>query len=170
MYGYEPRYLINQLGEIKRTNRVFITSNGQQTTLKEKKIAIRVDKRSGYLVVKITKLNGHAGSQYVHRLIAQTFLPNPDNKLFVNHLNGIKTDCSLENLEWVTHSENQKHAIRMNLSKLPVPKTVPVINICSGQRFNSILEASKVSCINYDRCKKMLSGITRNNTCLRRAA
>ncbi|MEY2903363.1 MAG: hypothetical protein RLY89_2469, partial [Bacteroidota bacterium] len=37
MYGYEPKYLINQLGEIKRTNRVFITSNGQQTTLKEKK-------------------------------------------------------------------------------------------------------------------------------------
>jgi hypothetical protein len=58
----------------------------------------------------------------------------------------------------------------MNLSKLPVPKTVPVINICSGQRFNSILEASKVSFINYSRCKKMLSGLTRNNTCLRRAA
>lgn len=170
MYGYELRYLINPKGEIKRTARTLITSNGSLTSLKEKMIVTRTDKRSGYIVAKITKPNGESGTQYVHRLVAQTFLPNPENKLFVNHLNGIKTDCNLSNLEWVTHSENQKHAIRMNLCKLPVAKTVPVINICTGQRFNSILDASKVSGLKYDRCKRILSGRLVNTTCLRRAA
>ena len=63
----------------------------------------------GYLIVDLYKEN-KATKCYVHRLLAEHFIPNPENKKQVNHIDGNKLNNSLDNLEWVTHQENLKHA------------------------------------------------------------
>lgn len=70
----------------------------------------------GYLRIQLWKNNS---CEYVsiHRLIAETFIPNPENKPFVNHINGVKDDNRSDNLEWCTQRENIVHAWETGLSK-----------------------------------------------------
>jgi hypothetical protein len=70
--------------------------------------------KTGYGLVDLCR-DGKVKKFLVHRLIAETLLPNPNNKEQVNHINGNKLDNRLENLEWNTRSENQKHAIKIGL-------------------------------------------------------
>ena len=65
----------------------------------------------GYKVVKL----GWNNMQFVARISIITFIPNPENKPCVNHINGIKYDNRIENIEWCTPRENSQHAIRMGL-------------------------------------------------------
>lgn len=71
--------------------------------------------RNGYNRLQFQKGKGHKTS---HRLIAEAWLPNPENLPWINHINGIKTDNRPSNLEWCTGSHNQKHAIRTGLKKI----------------------------------------------------
>lgn len=68
----------------------------------------------GYFMVCF-RINGKTKFFYAHRVIGVTLIPNPDNKPQINHINGIKTDNRLENLEWVTRSENLKAAFKTGI-------------------------------------------------------
>lgn len=96
-----------------------VTSDGKVISLnynntgKEKELKGRTNPK-GYLNLILFKENKPYYHQ-IHRLVAIAFVPNPQNKPCVNHINGIKTDNRIENLEWTTHSENHKHAYRIGL-------------------------------------------------------
>jgi hypothetical protein len=68
--------------------------------------------RKGYLMVNIKDLQK---TKSVHRLVADAFIPNVDNKPQINHINGIKSDNKVSNLEWVTNEENFNHALANGL-------------------------------------------------------
>lgn len=72
----------------------------------------------GYVKIGLTK-NHVRKNYYIHRLVAGAFIPNPNNLPEVNHIDGNKQNNSVNNLEWITSKENQKHAYR---EKLQVPK------------------------------------------------
>ena len=71
---------------------------------------------NGYLKVSLCK-DGSIRTHKIHTLVAKAFIPNPESKPFVNHIDGNKTNNHLENLEWSTQSENMQHASKMGLLK-----------------------------------------------------
>lgn len=106
--NYEGIYKISNFGRIKSLSRLIRKSNKNGNIISKNIILKpRIDK-DGYLVSSLNK-NGKYSTIKVHRIVAQSFIPNPDNKPNVNHKNGIKTDNRVSELEWNTISENQKH-------------------------------------------------------------
>jgi hypothetical protein len=91
-----------------------INSIGQIRHVKTKLIRKHVMRPDGYPQVK---LQPDGKMRLVHRLLANTFIPNPENKPQINHKNGLRWDLSLDNLEWCTPGENMAHAFRVTKTK-----------------------------------------------------
>jgi len=93
-----------------------VLSNGNVYDTNNKKYLKFIKNNSGYLYTSIN-IDNKFVRLAVHRIVAITFIPNPENKPQVNHKNGIKTDNRVENLEWMSISENHKHAYETGLHK-----------------------------------------------------
>lgn len=97
----------------------------------------------GYLGVTLSK-GGKSYHKRLHRLIAEAFVPNPDGKPEVNHIDGDKQNNRADNLEWCTKSENMNHAYRTGLQKTAHKgKVKSVVCLNDGKVFNTISEASE---------------------------
>ncbi len=106
--GWKGMYQASNLGRIKSLARYIVTVKGTKYPIEEKILKGHVDTK-GYIQVEF-KRNRRRHIIALHRLIALAFIPNPENKPQINHINGNKTDNRIENLEWCTGSENVRHA------------------------------------------------------------
>lgn len=104
IHGWEGLYEISNMGRVKSFKRKIV------------KILKQEVQKYDYLQTQFIKL-GITTRQKVHRVVAITFIPNPENKPQVNHINGIKHDNRVENLEWCTAHENMVHAFTIGLKR-----------------------------------------------------
>lgn len=113
--GYEGLYQVSSLGNVKSLDRYVKHYRGgncfkKGATLKPSK------NRKGYYLIVLAK-EGISRSKSIHRIVAETFIPNQQNKPQVNHKDGNKTNNSVQNLEWATQEENMTHAFENGLNK-----------------------------------------------------
>lgn len=130
-----PTYSVSNAGRIRndKTNKILKGS---------------FNKEDGYVSVIFYNTKGRHS---IHRLIAKTFIPNPDNKLEVNHKNGIKTDNRVDNLEWVTSEENREHAFKV-LGYSTQAKPIKCVE--TGTVYKSIGEAARALGMTPDKFRK----------------
>lgn len=95
--GYEGWYKVSNLGNV--------VSLRYQGKIRETPYFMRFDDNHGYKRVALT-MNGIKRKVFVHRLVAEAFIPNLENKPYIDHINTIRDDNRVGNLRWVTHSEN----------------------------------------------------------------
>ena len=125
MPGYAGLYQVSNLGRVSSRGRLLNPWTHNM----------------GYYAVTLFR-DGNAEKKLVHRLVADAFIPNPDNRPQVNHINGNKRDNRVENLEWCTNRENALHNAYTLGWDSNLPKR-PVVCLTTGEKYASVTLAAK---------------------------
>lgn len=149
-------YLDLQVSSLGRIKRIY----------KNKKDTIKEDfykDRDGYSKVSVKRKDGTWTAKPVHILVAQTFIPNAENKKCVNHINGVRHDNRVDNLEWVTHKENVYHSFQVGKRKIckEIPKKTKLTDFQISQidflrNYYTLNQLSKLFNIEYQSMKNII--------------
>ena len=141
--GYETLYLVSDKGNVKSLSKSITYSDGRVRKYNEKMLKLQISK-TGYIIVNLSK-DGHQCTKYVHRLVAEAFLPNPEQLLEINHIDEDKSNNCSDNLEWCSRKYNNHHSrITETLNK---NKKVPVLQLTLDgtfiKRWEGVREAAR---------------------------
>ena len=147
--GYEGTYQVSSSGRVKSLN---YHRTGKEHLIKQ------VDNGRGYQQVHLV---GKKGLKWhtVHRLVASAFIDNPHNKPTVNHINGDRSNNSVENLEWATYSENSYHSYRVNKRK--PSRSLPMVCIETGKKYNNAYDAARKTGYSQSSINRCVNGKTK---------
>ena len=140
--GFEGIYQASTFGKIKSLAKIVNHFKGGKRKVKERIFKVYINVH-GYQIVTFYK-DGKQFSKKVHRLIAKTFKDNPENKPYVNHIDGDKTNNYENNVEWSTAKENIDHSWKMGLSVYSEKARKAVSEICK-KRVGSKNPVSKLT-------------------------
>ena len=123
--GYEGLYEVSNLGRVRSLDKEIIITGVQKRPvkgIKKGKIFTPSQNPQGYYYTTLHK-NKKTKTVRVHRLVAQAFIPNPENKPYIDHINTIKTDNRVQNLRWATQKENCNNKLtRKHISEAKIGK------------------------------------------------
>lgn len=154
--GYEGLYQVSNLGRVKSLERVDAMNKKVDA-----KIMSQTDNGNGYLYISLHK-NGKRKVMGVHRLVALTFIPNPNNKPQVNHIDEDKTNNRIDNLNWMTGKENSNYGNHNKNSSLAHERTcIIAYHIKTGTfiYFNSLREAEREIGVYHSNISRVLKGV-----------
>jgi hypothetical protein len=137
-----------------------ITKNGEITNTKTHNI-IKPVLKNGYYSVQLKSNNNKIKTLAVHRIVAQQFLPNPNNFPYVNHINGIKTDYHINNLEWMTQKHNINHALKTGLI---TPHTRSVLQYSLDKSFIQEFDTVNSAAQSVQLSRHSISSVCRGKT------
>ena len=144
--GYEGKYIISNFGEVISLPRTK-QNNSNKQYVEPREICRYINKRNGYVYVHLCN-DGEERTIRLHRLVAETFIPNPNKLPQINHIDGNKENNRIDNLEWCTASENEKHAYKIGLANNNNQKIKVGQYSIKGEllrTFDSLSEASKIT-------------------------
>ena len=147
--GYEGLYKVSNKGRVKSVERkVWNSGNQSYNTIKER-ILKPLNNRDGYVKVRLCK-DGKCRTYLIHRLVANAFIPNPNEYKEVNHIDENKTNNSIDNLEWCNGKYNCNHGSRNKRVALSLSK--PILGISLDGKsylyFNSTRDAARLGGFN----------------------
>lgn len=144
--GFEGHYAVSNYGRVKSLDRILPHKNYGTWHIREKllKPGWTGPGELKYQSVALHIGKGKMENHKVHRLVAEAFIPKVEGKDFINHIDGDKNNNAASNLEWCTCKENSEHAWQTGLcDNIIACKVKPVINVETGERFESISEAER---------------------------
>lgn len=151
-----------------------ITKEGEIFSHKTNKWLKPIFDCDGYRQITLCK-NNKRYTKRMHKLVALTYISNENNLPIINHINGIKTDNRIENLEWCSHSHNNKHAFEFGLKTISNKQKLRislqgklrakiVLNTQTGIFYESLTEAAKLLGYNYKYLAAKIINPNKNNT------